>query len=92
MAQLAEEGDEISNSTKIWPESREFVEMGEIIINRLRTMDEGAEPGQDQKRIIYDTAPRYIQVIGVSDDLLIEMRTAVYLIIDRIWGLADRIA
>ncbi|KAF8849676.1 hypothetical protein BDZ45DRAFT_732090 [Acephala macrosclerotiorum] len=70
MAQLAEEGDEINDSAKM--------------ANRFWTMDEGAESGRDQKRINYDPAPGYIDGIGVNDDPLVEMRTAVYLMSGKI--------
>lgn len=35
MAHLAEDDDQINDSTKVWPETNEFVEMGEIVIDRL---------------------------------------------------------
>ncbi|KEQ82508.1 heme-dependent catalase [Aureobasidium pullulans] len=84
MAQLAEEGDEVNDSTKVWPETNEFAEMGEIVIDRLWEMDEGEPAGREQKRIIYDPIPRYMEGVGVSEDPLLEVRTAVYLISGRI--------
>ncbi|KAF1343822.1 catalase-like domain-containing protein [Delphinella strobiligena] len=84
LAQLAEDDDEINDSTKVWPETNEFVEMGEIVVDRLWTLDEGEPAGREQKKIIYDPVPRYIEGIDVSDDPLIEVRTAVYLISGRI--------
>jgi len=41
--------------------------------------DEGEPAGRQQKRIIYDPMPRYIDGIDASDDPLIEVRTSVYL-------------
>lgn len=82
LAQLAENGDPTNDSTKVWPETNEFVEMGEIAVESLWSMSEG--DGQEQKRIIYDPVPRYIDGIDVSDDPLLEVRTAVYLISGRI--------
>jgi catalase len=58
--------------------------MGEIVIDKLWTMDEGESHGREQKRIIYDPMPRYIDGIDASDDPLIEVRTNVYLISGRI--------
>lgn len=84
MAQLAEEGDEVNDSTKVWPETNEFAEMGEIVIDRLWEMDEGEPAGREQKRIIYDPIPRYMEGVEVSEDPLLEVRTAVYLISGRI--------
>lgn len=43
------------------------------------------------KRIIYDVEPHYMDGIGVSDDPLIEMRTAVYLMSGRIRREADHV-
>jgi catalase len=79
LAQLAEEGDEVNDSTKVWAETNEFVEMGEISVERLWEWDEGEPAGRQQKRIIYDPMPRYIDGIDASDDPLIEVRTSVYL-------------
>lgn len=62
MAQLAEEGDEVNDSTKVWPETNEFAEMGEIVIDRLWKMDEGEPVGRKQKRIIYDPIPKIWKV------------------------------
>jgi len=84
LAQLAEEGDITNDSTKVWPETNEFVEMGVVSIESLWTMDEGSPAGREQKRIIYDPVPRYIEGIENSDDPLLEVRTAVYLISGRI--------
>ena len=84
MAQLAEKGHVTNDSTKVWPETNEFAEMGEIVIDRLWTMDEGNTNEAEQKKIIYDPVPRYIDGIDVSDDPLLEVRTAVYLISGRI--------
>lgn len=84
MAQLAEKDNPTNDSTKIWPETNEFAEMGEIIIDRLWTMNEGESHGAEQKKIIYDPMPRYIDGIDASDDPLIEVRTNVYLISGRI--------
>lgn len=82
LAQLAEDGDPTHDSTRVWPETNEFVEMGEIAVERLWAMDEG--DGQEQKKIIYDPIPRYMEGVDVSDDPLLEVRTAVYLISGRI--------
>lgn len=84
LAQLAEPGDPTNDSTKVWPETNEFAEMGEIVIDKLWSMDEGESHGREQKKIIYDPMPRYIEGIDESDDPLIQVRTAVYLISGRI--------
>lgn len=84
LAQLAEAGDPTNDSTKVWPETNEFVDMGEIAVESLWSMNEGTPAGREQKRIIYDPVPRYIDGIDVSDDPLLQVRTAVYLISGRI--------
>ncbi|KAK5121216.1 hypothetical protein LTR85_005382 [Meristemomyces frigidus] len=57
--------------------------MGEIVIGRLWTMDEGTPAGGEQNMIIYDPIPRYMDGVDVSDDPLLEVLLAVYLISDR---------
>ena len=84
LAQLAEEGDPTNDSTKTWPETNEFVEMGEIVVDQLWNMDDGNPAGEAQKRIIYDPVPRQIEGIEASDDPLIEVRAAAYLISGKI--------
>lgn len=84
LAQLAEDGDPTNDSTKVWPETNEFVEMGEIAVENLWSMEQGKPAGWEQKSIIYDPVPRYIDGIDISDDPLFEVRTAVYLISGRI--------
>ena len=74
MAQLAEEGDEVNDTTVHWPESRSLVELGTVKVGKVL-----AENAKEQKQIIYDPIPR-VQGIETSDDPLLEMRAAVYLI------------
>ena len=74
MAQLAEEGDEVNDATVHWPESRSLVELGTVKVGKVL-----AENAKEQKQIIYDPIPR-VQGIETSDDPLLEMRAAVYLI------------
>ena len=74
VAQLAEEGDEVNDATVHWPESRSLVELGTVKVGKVL-----AENAKEQKRIIYDPIPR-VKGIEVSDDPLLEMRAAVYLI------------
>ena len=74
VAQLAEEGDEVNDATVHWPESRSLVELGTVKVGKVL-----AENAKEQKRIIYDPIPR-VKGIETSDDPLLEMRAAVYLI------------
>jgi hypothetical protein len=55
------EGDGSNDATKVWQELREFMEMGEIVIDRLWKMNEGS--GLEQTRIIYDPVSKYMKDI-----------------------------
>ena len=77
VAQLAEEGDEINDTTVHWPESRSLVELGTVKVGKVLP-----ENAKEQKKIIYDPIPR-VQGIEASDDPLLELRAAVYLISGR---------
>jgi catalase len=80
LAQLAEEDDVTNDSTQVWPETNEFVEMGEVVINGLWEDPDASDGlGRQQKRIIYDPMPRYIEGIENGDDPLVKVRTSVYL-------------
>lgn len=77
MAQLAEEGDEVNDATVHWPESRPLVELGTVEVGAVVP-----DNAKEQKQIIYDPIPR-VDGIETSDDPLLEMRAAVYLISGR---------
>ena len=74
MAQLAEDGDEVNDNTVHWPESRSLVELGTVKVGSVLPNN-----ATEQKRIIYDPIPR-VEGIEPSDDPLLEVRAAVYLI------------
>ena len=73
-AQIAEDGDPINDATVYWPENRKVVDLGTVRLDRLIQDNE-----KEQKQIIFDPVPR-VQGIEPSDDPLIELRAAVYLI------------
>jgi catalase len=75
--QLAEEGDEVNNATIHWPEDREVLEIGSLMLNALVPDD-----AQEQKHIIFDPIPR-VDGIDPSDDPLLELRAAIYLLSGR---------
>ena len=77
MAQLANPGDQTNDSTKTWPETNDFAEMGEIVIEKLWQYDEGQPAGEAQKRIIYDPTT-IIDGIELSDDPILKVRSATY--------------
>ena len=76
LAQVAEEGDPTNDVTKHWPADRKQVELGTI---KLDTLEPQPQNYKDQKQIIYDPIPR-IDGIEPSDDPLLDMRAAVYII------------
>jgi catalase len=77
VAQLAEDGDEVNDVTIQWPEGRKLLELGQLSFTEP-ILDEAHE----QKQIIFDPIPR-VDGIDPSDDPLLELRAAVYLLSGR---------
>lgn len=77
LAQVAEPGDVVDDNTVHWPESRKVVELGSLTIDKL-VEDNLAL----QKYVIYDPIPR-VDGVEPSEDPLLEMRAAVYLLSGR---------
>jgi catalase len=75
--QLAEDGDVVDDATKHWPESRKVVELGTVELMALV-----ADNAKEAQRIIFDPIPR-VDGIEPSDDPLLELRAAIYLISGR---------
>lgn len=75
--QVAEDGDNVNDATVHWPESRKVVEFGTFELKELV-----ADNAREQKQIIFDPIPR-LEGIEPSDDPLLELRAAVYLISGR---------
>jgi catalase len=75
--QLAEAGDVVDDATIHWPEERELVELGTLTLT-----GPVAEDAQEQKKIIFDPIPR-LEGIAPSDDPLLELRAAIYLMSGR---------
>jgi catalase len=75
--QLANEGDEVNDATIHWPADREVLELGTLTLT-APVADNDAE----QKHLIFDPIPR-VDGIEPSDDPLLELRAAVYLISGR---------
>jgi catalase len=76
-AQLADAGDVVDDATIHWPETRDVVSLGTIELNAVVPED-----GAEQKRIIFDPIPR-VDGIEPSEDPLLELRAAIYLISGR---------
>ena len=77
VVQLAEDGDTVDDVTVHWPENRKFLELGKLSLTEP-VLDESHE----QKQIIFDPIPR-VDGIEPSDDPLLELRAAVYLLSGR---------
>jgi catalase len=77
VVQVAEDGDVVDDATVQWPAERKVVEFGTVTLTE-RVADDAAE----QKYVIFDPIPR-LDGIEPSDDPLLEVRAAVYLISGR---------
>ena len=77
VAQLANEGDIVNDATVHWPEDRTLLELGTIALTAPV-----ADNAKEQQRTIFDPIPR-VDGIDPSDDPLLELRAAVYLLSGR---------
>lgn len=77
VVQVAEDGDVIDDATVAWPAERKVVELGTIALTERVANDAG-----EQKYIIFDPIPR-VDGIEPSDDPLLELRAAIYLLSGR---------
>ena len=77
LVQLAEEGDVVNDATHHWPANRPRLSLGTIVLDKLV-----ADNAREQKKIIFDPIPR-VDGIDPSDDPLLEVRAAVYLLTGR---------
>jgi catalase len=76
LAQVAQPGDSTDDATKHWPDDREIVELGTIELEKILDEDESKKL---QKQVIFDPIPR-VQGVEASNDPLLDVRAAVYLI------------
>src|SRR5579863_5605477 len=76
-AQLANDGDEVNDVAVHWPEDRPLARLGQMVLTAPAEND-----AQEQKKIIFDPIPR-VDGIEPSDDPLLEVRAAVYLLSGR---------
>jgi catalase len=77
VVQLAEPGDKADDVTIHWPEDRKLLDLG-----RLSFTEPVLDEAHEQKQIIFDPIPR-VDGIDPSDDPLLELRAAVYLLSGR---------
>ena len=75
--QTAGEGDVVDDATVHWPEDRPLVQLGKVVLTEVASAQVA-----EQKRIIFDPIPR-VEGIEPSDDPLLELRAAVYLLSGR---------
>ena len=75
--QLAAETDVVDDATVHWPEDRQLLPFGTVELNAL-----AADDAAQQQHLIFDPIPR-VDGIEPSDDPLLELRAAVYLISGR---------
>jgi catalase len=77
VVQVAADGDVVDDVTVHWPEDRRLVTLGTIALTAV--VPRSAE---QQKQIIFDPIPR-VDGIEPSDDPLLELRAAIYLLSGR---------
>ncbi|HYT88122.1 MAG TPA: catalase family peroxidase [Gemmataceae bacterium] len=77
LVQLAEAGDEVTDSTALWPETRPEAELGTLTIRER--VDELAP---ERRKIIFDPIPR-VDGIDSAGDPLTEVRSEIYLLSGR---------
>jgi catalase len=77
LVQLAEAGDDVTDSTSLWPEARPGAEFGTLAIRER--VDELAP---EQRKIIFDPAPR-VDGIDSAGDPLTDVRSEIYLLSGR---------
>jgi catalase len=76
-AQLANEGDTVDDATIHWPEDRAVFELGTLELTTLIP-----NSADEQRHIIFDPIPR-VEGIEASNDPLLELRAAIYLMSGR---------
>ncbi|QJX00966.1 catalase family peroxidase [Frigoriglobus tundricola] len=77
LVQLAEPGDEVTDSSIVWPESRQLIEFGTLTITQR--IDELAP---EARKIIFDPLPRVAGIESAGDPLT-EVRSEIYLLSGR---------
>jgi catalase len=77
LVQMANDTDIVDDATVHWPEERPLLNLGRIVLTAPV-----AENAREQKKIIFDPIPR-VDGIEPSDDPLLELRAAIYLLSGR---------
>jgi catalase len=77
LVQMAEDGDDVTDATAIWPEARQLVEFGTLTL--AERVDELAP---ERRKIIFDPVPR-VDGIDPAGDPLTDVRSDIYLLSGR---------
>lgn len=77
LAQLANDGDIVDDATIHWPEERPLLDLGTVTLT-----EPVVDNAHEQKHIIFDPIPR-VEGIEPSEDPLLELRAAIYLLSGR---------
>jgi catalase len=77
LVQLAEDGDKVDDVTVHWPDDRKLLDLGQLVLTELL-----ANEAHEQKNTIFDPIPR-VDGIEPSNDPLLELRAAIYLLSGR---------
>ena len=75
--QIAGAGDETADSTVRWPDSRQEIDFGTIVLTERVNAED-----PEYRRVIFDPVPR-VDGIDPSDDPLIPVRGTTYLLSGR---------
>lgn len=75
--QVANDGDIVDDATEHWPEDRAIVDLGTVELTAVVPENE-----KETKHVIFDPIPR-VEGIEPSNDPLLELRAAIYLISGR---------
>ena len=77
LVQVAGDNDIVNDATVHWPEDRALVNLGKVVLTSRVAND-----AEEQQHIIFDPIPR-VDGIEASDDPLLELRAALYLLSGR---------
>ena len=77
VVQVADDADVADDATVHWPEDRPLVTLGKLVLTAV-----SPDNAHEQKSIIFDPIPR-VDGIEPSDDPLLELRAAIYLLSGR---------
>lgn len=77
VVEIAEDGDDVNDATTAWPANRKHIDFGTVTLTTFVPNDD-----PEAQKIIFDPIPR-VDGIDPSDDPLIELRSALYLMTGR---------